>query len=151
MHFIFIYFAAPGEALFSIWYYIGELAVIAIFFGCILSAIRCKLLSVASVIGLSAVIIFQIWYIPSFVERKSVSWAKLEVAGFIHDELPGDILGAMYDSGIVSYFSQRRFISLNGLIGDYETARLCKDWRLSVILEKYRITHVVTDFNPAEI
>jgi len=51
----------------------------------------------------------------------------------------------MYDSGIVSYFSQRNFISLNGLIGDFRLAEMIKNGDYRDVIDKYSVKVIVLD------
>jgi len=135
---------APQEILMSVWYIVPEI----VFGGLILGACNpdvkiMKRRLIPSVIVM--LVLVQVWIYPSYVERKKMTFAKLEVANFIRSHLPEHIRGSMYDSGIVSYFSQRDFVALNGLIGDFEMAELAKNKRMKLLAEKYGVDYLVID------
>jgi hypothetical protein len=51
----------------------------------------------------------------------------------------------MFDSGIVSYFSERDFVSLNGLIGDFEMADRIRAGDLAGVVRACDIEFLVLD------
>jgi hypothetical protein len=84
-----------------------------------------------------------------FIERKTMTWAKLEAAEYIRDNLPGEARLAMYDSGITSYFSRRDFVGLNGVIGDYALADLIMANRYEEVARNYGVQYLVLDIDPS--
>jgi len=144
VHFIFICLAAPVEAVGSPWYVIPEILALGLLLGaCTPSVTILRVRMVPLVIG--GLLVGQVLYYPSFVGLKKMTFAKIEVADYIRNHLPENIRGGMIDSGIVSYFAQRDFVGLNGLIGDFEMARLVNEKKLTELAEKYGINIFVLD------
>ena len=52
---------------------------------------------------------------------------------------------AIMEPGIVSYFSQRDFVSLKGHLGDFELSELCRQRDFTTIVEKYEVEYLVAD------
>ncbi|MEI7851443.1 MAG: hypothetical protein WCH86_06380 [Kiritimatiellales bacterium] len=149
MHALFIVLAAPHDAAASAWYWIPELTLVALAGAAALPDIRW-----AGILVIPSLIILlvgtQLWIYPALVERKTMSWAKLEVARVLRENTPSSLRGAMFDSGIVSYFSQRDFTGLNGLIGDFEHAALMREKKYAIALERCGVGLLVLD-TPKEL
>ncbi len=144
IHALFIVLAAPHDAAASAWYWVPEIILIALAAGAALPDIyRAGLPVIQLLIILLAGA--QLWIYPTLVQRKTMSWAKLEVAEFLREKTPSSARGAMFDSGIVSYFSQRDFVGLNGLIGDFEHAALIREKKYTVALERCGVDLLVLD------
>ena len=134
----------PQEILMSAWYMVPEIVLGGLILGACTPDVKImKQRLIPSVIVM--LVLFQIWIYPLYMERKKMTFVKLEVANFIRSHLPENIHGSMYDAGIVSYFSQRDFVALNGLIGDFEMAKLAKNKRMKLLAEKYGISYLVID------
>ena len=134
----------PQEIMMSAWYMLPGI----VFGGLILGActpdvkvMERRLIPAVIVI----LVLIQVWTYTSYVASKKMTFAKLEVANFIRSHLPEHIRGSMYDAGIVSYFSQRDFVALNGLIGDFEMAELARNKRMKRLAEKYGVNYLVID------
>jgi hypothetical protein len=144
LHTLFIVLVAPHEAAASAWYWVPEITLIALAAGSALPDIRWRKVSVVPllIVLLTGV---QLWIFPALVQRKTMSWAKLEIARFLRENTALKSRGAMFDSGIVSYFSQRDFLGLNGLIGDFEHAVLMREKKYTVALERCGVDLLVLD------
>ena len=143
-HAIFICLFAPDDAAASAWYWVPELVVISLIAGITVSDVeiyKLKVLPLAVII----LLIGQAFFYPHFVKRKTMTWAKLEVAEYIGKNLPTDIMYAMYDPGVVSYFSQRNFIALNGLVGDFKLAAMIRNGDYRDVIDKYSVKVLVLD------
>jgi hypothetical protein len=135
---------APQEVLMSAWYMMPVIVLGGLILGACAPDVKImKLRLIPSVIVM--LVLLQFWIYPSYVERKKITFAKIEVANFIRNHLPENIRGSMYDAGIVSYFSQRDFVALNGLIGDFELAELTKNKRRKRLAEKYGVDYLIMD------
>jgi hypothetical protein len=143
LHTLFIVLAAPHDAAASAWYWIPEITLIALAVGAALPDVRRLGIVVPSLIVLLAGT--QLWIYPALVQRKTMSFAKLEVARFLRENTAPDIRGAMFDSGMISYFSQRDFTGLNGLIGDFEHAALLREKKYAAVLERCGVSLLVLD------
>jgi hypothetical protein len=144
VHAVFICVLASDDAAASAWYWVPELVAISLIAGTAvpdIQILRVKVLPLAVIL----LLISQAFFYPHFVKRKTMTWTKLEVAEYINKNLPADIMYAMYDSGIVSYFSQRNFISLNGLIGDFQLAAMIKRGDFRDVIDKYSVKVIVLD------
>lgn len=149
LHMPFIVLAAPQEAAASAWYWVPEITLAALVAGAALPEFRWRKIPVIS----AAVILLvgiQLWIYPLLVQRKTMSWAKLEVARFLRENTLPSARGAMFDSGIISYFSQRDFTGLNGLIGDFEHATLMRERKYAEAFERNRVGLLVLD-TPQEV
>lgn len=144
IHLIFICFVTPVEAVSSAWYMVPEIVAVGLILGACTPTVRISKLRLAplAVVGLVGL---QILYYPSFVQLKKMTFAKLQVADYIRNNLPENVRGGMIDSGIVSYFAQRDFVGLNGLIGDFETAELVAKKKHRELAKKYGINILVLD------
>ncbi len=144
LHALFIILAAPHDAAASAWYWIPEITLIALSAGAALPDIRRAGIPVvpALIVLLAGA---QLWIYPLLVQRKTMSWAKLEVARFLREKTLPSSRGAMFDSGIVSYFSQRDFTGLNGLIGDFEHAALVRGKNCAAVFERNGVEFLVLD------
>lgn len=144
MHAVFIILAAPQDAAASAWYWVPEIALAALVAGAGLSELRNK---GASAVVLPVIVLtgIQLWIYPAMVQRKTMSWAKLEVARVLREKMPAEARGAMFDSGMVSYFSQRDFTGLNGLIGDFQHAALIREKKYAAVLERNNVSFLVLD------
>ena len=157
-HAAFIVLAAPQEAAASAWYWMPEVLLAAVAVGAALPEWRGWGVPWVPVTVI-ALTVAQMAVYPALVSRKTMSWAKLEVAAFLREHMPSDARGLMFDSGIVSYFSRRDFIGLNGLIGDFDLAALARDRRTGVISARLGAEWLVLDtpetliyrFRPAEV
>ena len=146
LHFVVIYLFATEQVLVAAWYHVSELVAIALVAAFLMP--RMKAFDMTSVGLVAAALVAQSLFYPGFVERKTMTWAKLEAAEFIRENLPADARLAMYDSGITSYFGRRNFVGLNGVIGDYAMADLVKAGRLAEVAERYGIEYLVLDVDP---
>ena len=144
LHSLFIVLAAPFEAAASAWYWVPEIACIALTAGAVLPDWRWRGVSVA-VVAVMLITALQVGLYPSFVRRKTMSWAKLEVARFLRQSSLSSQTGAMFDSGVVSYFSQQDFAGLNGLIGDFDHAGLIREKRYAEAMERTGVQFLVLD------
>ncbi len=144
LHFAFICLVAPDEAIASIWYLVPEILTVGLLVGFSIPDIRLwHIRPIPILIGL--LLLAQVWIYPSFLKRKLMTLAKIEVADYMRNNVPKETRGCMFDSGIVSYFSQRDFVGLNGLIGDYELANMVRKGERSTIVRKYDIDILVLD------
>ncbi|MBC8207300.1 MAG: hypothetical protein ISR85_06130 [Kiritimatiellales bacterium] len=144
LHALFIILVAPMEAAASAWYWVPEILLVALVAGMTLpnlSLARLPLIPIA--VLLVAVVQWAIY--PALVQRKTMSFAKMEVARYLRENTPPDSRGAMFDSGIVSYFSQRDFLGINGLIGDFEHAQMMKDKEYSEAFDRCGVGYLVLD------
>jgi hypothetical protein len=117
-HAAFIVLVAPLEAAASAWYWVPEILLLAMIAGVAVPHWRCGRIPVAT----AAVILltgFQLAACTALTQRKTMSFAKLEVACYLRKNTAQDFRGAMFDSGIISYFSRRDMVGINGLIGDF--------------------------------
>jgi len=144
IHFVFICFVAPVEAVSSAWYLVPEIVATGLILGACTPAVRIWKIRLVP-LAVLGIVVAQVLYYPSFVHLKKMTFAKIEVAEYIRNNLPENIRGGMIDSGIVSYFSQRDFVGLNGLIGDFETAELVAKTSYRELAEKYGINILVLD------
>jgi hypothetical protein len=145
LHFVFVYFTAPGEGLFSFWYYEPEILATGLLVGVLVSHCCSRNERRCITVCLTFLIVAQFFIYPTFVKNKKITWARLEVAEFVRTNLPRGARLFMLDSGIVSYFSQRDAVSYSGLIGDFEMAQLLKDYETDTVIKRYRITHIIDD------
>jgi len=146
IHFFAVYTFTPGEAFISAWYYVSEILVFSLFVGFLIP--KQRLIDWIAIFSFTLALIIQAIIYPNFVRHKTMSWAKLEVAHFIRQNLPSDARLSMYDSGITAYFSRRHFVGLNGLIGDFLLADLLADRRYAEVAAKYKIEYLVLDIDP---
>ncbi len=149
LHTIFIVLFAPMEAAASAWYLVPEITLIALVVGICLPdyrLLRMPLIPVAIVL----LVVAQMLFYPKFLQRKAMTFAKIEMAEYLREHTSKDVRCAMFDSGIVSYFSQRDFVGINGLIGDFELGQLVKDRRYRELAERYGIDLLVLD-SPSEL
>jgi hypothetical protein len=144
IHAVFICLFAPDDAAASAWYWVPELVAVSLIVGATVPDLEIQKVKVLP-LAIIMLLIGQAFFYPHFVKRKTMTWAKLEVAEYINKNLPADIMYAMYDSGIVSYFSQRNFISLNGLIGDFKLAAMIKNGDHKDVIDKYSVKVIVLD------
>lgn len=147
LHAGFIVLAAPLEAAASAWYWVPELMLLSLAVGAALPDIRLFRLPAVhlAVLVLCAV---QWAAFPLLAERKTMSRVKMEVARFLRENMPPETRGAMFDSGIVSYFSQRDFAGLNGLIGDFEHAEMMQQKQYAEAFERLDVDFLVLDSPP---
>jgi hypothetical protein len=144
LHTLFIVLAAPFEAAASAWYWTPQLLFLAVSAGMAIPPCtrRARVWGTAVALVLVAA---QAALVPAMTRRKTMSFAKLEVAAFLRDHTPPETRGMMFDSGIVSYFSDRDFVGLNGLIGDFEQAALMRDRRYGEAATRYGVSLLVLD------
>ncbi|MBI4963113.1 MAG: hypothetical protein HY913_07550 [Desulfomonile tiedjei] len=144
LHTVFICLFAQDDAAASAWYWVPELVAISLIAGVTIpdtKIYKVKALPLVIII----LLIGQAFFYPHFVKRKTMTKAKLEVAEYINKNLPANVMYAMYDSGIVSYFSQRNFIALNGLIGDFKLAAMIKQGDYRDVIDEYSVRFIVLD------
>ncbi len=146
IHFTFVFLFTPDQFFKSSWYYVSELLLLGILIGIIIPETKKLKIAAASIFIL--IISLQVLYYPYYLRKKTMTFAKIEVADFIKNNIPGNAVLAMYDSGIVSYFSQRNFISLNGLIGDFGISELCNKQEYEKLAQKYHVNYLVIDIIP---
>lgn len=144
IHLGFICLVAPLDAVASVWYLVPEILSAGLLFGWAMPDFRWRRVHLvpAFVLALLAV---QVAIYPAFLRRKTMTFAKLEVARALREKEWTGVRGCMFDSGIVSYFSQRDFVSLNGLIGDFEQADRLRRGDLSGLVRAGRIEILVLD------
>jgi hypothetical protein len=147
IHFLVIYVFATEQVLVAAWYHVSELLVVALVAGCLVPRVR--FLDWVAVGFMACGLVAQGLLYPGFIERKTMTWAKLEVAEYIRDNLPDNARLAMYDSGITSYFARRDFVGLNGVIGDYALADLIKANRYEDVVRNYGVQYLVVDIDPS--
>lgn len=150
VHYVFIASFMSKEAVGSFWYLVPEIVTVSFFVGAIVSdfigavgRVLGKLIRFA-ILTLVVVLVFaQLAGYTHYLRKRNFVAEKIYLADFIRKNFPEDALFTMYDSGIVSFFSQRNFISANGLAGDYELARLAaaKD-AFSRIIKRYGVDYV---------
>ncbi len=143
-HAVFILLAAPREAAASAWYWTPEILLVALSVGAALPEFRWRGVPWVPA-GVTLLVAAQIAVHPALTARKTMSWAKLDVAAFLREHMPADARGLMFDSGIVSYFSRRDFAGLNGLIGDFELAALARERRYGELAARYDARWLVLD------
>lgn len=144
VHALFIVLAAPLEAAASAWYWIPEILLLALMLGVALpnlSFFKIPLIPVAVLF----VSLLQLGFYPVLVHRKTMSFAKLEVAKYLRENTSEDIRGTMFDSGIVSYFSQRDFVGINGLIGDFEHAEMMREKQYAAAFRRCGVKLMILD------
>ncbi len=144
LHTVFIALVAPQDAAASAWYWVPELLLVALVAGVGVPEFSCRRFSVVPVLVVLLAGL-QLCIYPRLVQRKTMSWAKLEVAQFLRENTSPLACGVMFDSGVVSYFSQRDFTGLNGLIGDFRHAVLIKERNYLAVFERNRIDFMVLD------
>ena len=150
LHMVFIVLFAPFEAAASAWYWVPEIFLAALVAGFCLPEMRLFRVPVVHS-GVLLLVVAQVMIYPKFMNRKAVTFAKIELAEHLRENTSPDLRGVMFDSGIVSYFSQRDFISLNGLIGDFELGELVRERRYEELAEKYDVGLLVLDSSAALI
>ncbi len=148
VHFVLVYLFVPYEALFSVWYHVPQIAAMGLVVGLTvgflfenLSPIFSRICYVAG----ATLLIWQFYFYPTFVGKKTITVEKIEMAEHLGRFVPSSSPVAMYDAGMVSYFSQHPFIPLNGLVGDFEIARLCSEKNYGQLFEKYGVNYLVID------
>ncbi len=141
IHALFIALFAPLDAAASAWYWVPEILLVALVAGSCLSDFRPPLMHAVAIVLVMA----QLVLYPKFLARKTMSFAKLEVAEFLRKNSDPTVRGMMFDSGIIAYFAQRDFVGLNGLIGDFELAQLVRDKNYKQIAEIYSVDFLVLD------
>lgn len=144
MHLGFICLVAPLEAAASIWYLVPEILAASLLFGWAVPDVRWRGFRPVPVLIL-LLLIAQAAVYPGFVRRKTMTFAKLEVARTVRETWPADARGCMFDSGIVSYFGERDFVSLNGLIGDFAMADRIRVGDLAGVARTCGIRYLVMD------
>lgn len=145
LHAVFIALAAPREAAASAWYWVPEILLTAVSAGWAISASARRSRSGITVAVVLALVAAQAAMYPAMVRRKTMTHAKLEIAKFLREHTPAHTRGMMFDSGIVSYFSRRDFVGLNGLIGDFEQAALMRERRYGEAAARYGVDVLVLD------
>ena len=135
---------APFDAVASIWYLVPEILLISICFGMGMTDFKIRKLVIVPYF-IFALLVIQFFLYPGFVARKTMTAAKLEVAKYLRENTSQTIRCTMYDSGIISYFSERDFAGLNGLIGDFEMADMIKNNDLKTLVQRYNISLLVLD------
>lgn len=144
LHLIFIVMMAPSEAVVSAWYWVPEIVAVTLLVGALIGDLSLRGIKLIP-LAIAAVVLLQLAWYPFFIKKKTMTWAKLDVAEFIRTQMPTSMRGLMYDSGIVAYFSDRDFVSLNGLIGDFEQSELCTQKRITELATRYGINTLVID------
>jgi hypothetical protein len=144
LHLVFIGLVAPLDAAASIWYLVPEILAAGILFGWATPDLQWRGIRPVPVLIL-ILLAAQVAIFPAFVRRKTMTFAKLEVAQAVRAQWPEGARGCMFDSGIVSYFSGRDFVSLNGLIGDFEMADRIRAGDLSGVVRSCEIEFLVLD------
>jgi hypothetical protein len=148
VHFVLVYLFVPYEAIFSVWYHVPEIAAAGLVVGFAFGSLFKDFSPMYSKIfrfGCAAFLIWQFYFYPSFVGKKTMTAAKMEMAQNVARIVPAADPVAMYDAGIVSYFSQHPFIPLNGLVGDFEIARICSNRDFGLLFDKFGIRYLVVD------
>ena len=141
IHFLFIYFLMPSEVFVSAWYYISELLIVSLLIAIIIPQKR----KISNTLGFVMLLILfaQILFYPTFVRNKKMTWAKIEIAEYVRNNLPKNARLAMADAGITSYYSQRDFVATRGLVGDYETVELIKNQQFKLLMDKYKVDYLI--------
>lgn len=143
-HALFIVLVAPQEAATSAWYWVPEILLLALAFGVTLENFSfAKIPLIPLAVALMTAL--QLVGYPILVQRKTMSFAKMEAAKYLRENTPPYLRGAMCDSGIVSYFSQRDFLGINGLIGDFEHAQQMREKRYAEAFERCGVSFLVLD------
>ena len=144
VHALFIVLVAPQEAAASAWYWVPEILLLALTAGAVLPDILPAGIPLIP-LGIVCLVILQLSIYPKLVQRKTMSFAKLEVARFLREKTDKNFRGAMFDSGIVSYFSQRDFVGINGLIGDFQHAEMIKNKQYAEAYSRCGVDFLVLD------
>ena len=144
LHLIFIVSVAPGDAVASAWYLVPEIVAMGLVVGMGTPDCAVRRWRIIPTAVVCLLVLQGLWY-PKYLQRKAMSFAKLEAAEFIRTNTEQNVRGAMYDSGIVSFFSERDFVSLNGLIGDFEMAEMVKRGDKKALAATYGIGLLVLD------
>jgi len=101
-----------------------------------------RLIDVVSIVIVLFLLTAEIVYYPKYIEKRYSE--PYDLAEYIKCNTDCDELFTCYDSGRLSYFSERNFIAANGLAGDYELARLASsDSRFENIIYRYGVDWVV--------
>jgi hypothetical protein len=148
VHFLFVYLFVPEEAIFSIWYHVPQIVAAGLVIGLSVDLVFGKMSPKFSMVCYIAGVAFLLWqfhFYGSFVSKKTMTAAKIEMAQNVAHIVPPYEPVAMYDAGIVSYFSQHRFIPLNGLVGDFEIARLCDERDFGKLFRRFGVKYLVVD------
>ena len=146
-HFVFVGLFMPTEAFVSSWYYLSELLVAALVLGGIIP--RARRWTTAALVSVLALYVVQMATYPYFVRKKTMTWAKLEIADHVRERLPENARLAMKEGGITSYFARRDFVILVGLVGDFEQSELLARNDFAALARRYGISYLVLDV-PAE-
>jgi len=147
LHALFIALLTPLEASASAWYWVPEILLLALLAGACMPEMKVGPIQLLP-IAVTLLMMAQLAFYPVYLSRKTMSFAKLEVADFLQKHCEKNVRGAMFDSGIVSYFSQRDFVGLNGLIGDFKLATLIRDRQYDTLAKTYDVSLLVLDSPP---
>ena len=147
LHFVFVFIFVPTEAIFSIWYHVVEILALGLVSGVLLGVLleRAPIVRACVIVAAAAFLIWQFAFYPSFMEKKSMTTVKLEMAGRVAEFVPAGERVAMYDAGIVGYFADRPVVALNGLVGDIAMAKLSKQARYGELCKQYHVAYLVAD------
>ncbi len=144
LHTLCIVLLTPFEAAASAWYWTPQILFLATSIGLALPPMSPRRRQ--ALVGFSlALVLAQAALTPAMTRRKTMSWAKLEVASFLREHTTSTTRCMMFDSGITAYFSGRDFVGLNGLIGDFEQAELLRARRYADVAERYGVSLLVLD------
>jgi len=151
IHFLFVWIFAPYEAMFSVWYYVSQIIAIGLIAGILFSKINSKVFASSAILLIVSLIAIQIATKNSFLQKKRMSSTKIEIARYVKNNIHKDAVIGMYDSGITSFFSDRKFVALNGLIGDFEMAKLIRNNSLNKVVDKYSVQYFVWDIREDQL
>ncbi|VGO18291.1 hypothetical protein [Pontiella sulfatireligans] len=144
VHACFIVLLAPLDAAASAWYWVPEILLAALVAGACVPDVKVWRVPVFPLLAV-LLVAAQLALYPKFLERKTMTFVKLEVAEFLRENTAPDMRGMMFDSGIIAYFSQRNFVGLNGLIGDFELANFVREKEYVRIADLYGVGVLVLD------
>ena len=151
IHFTFVWLFVPYEAMFSVWYYVSLIIALGLFAGFFFSRVQNKLIIYPVIIIIGFLVTLQFADRDSFLQKKRMSLAKIEMADYIRENISKEARIGMTDSGITAFFADHNFTALNGLIGDFEMAALVKEGKLNQLTEKYSVNYFVWDMRNEDL
>lgn len=151
IHFTFVWLFVPYEAIFSVWYYVSQIIALGLIAGFFFSRIQNIRIIYPIIIIVGFLVTLQFADRDSFLQKKRMSLAKIEMADYIRENIGKEARIGMTDSGITAFFADHNFIALNGLIGDFEMAALVKEGKLNQLTEKYSVNYFVWDMRNEDL
>lgn len=84
-------------------------------------------------------------YVNRYTAEPRDFWsvASYEASAWARDNTPEDAIFAMKDAGHFGYFSGKRVVSLDGIVGDIEFQEVLRSGRLGEWLESLKVSYIV--------